>query len=102
MVGNAVSNFWNTEMGKKGPPGQGGKAASKMTDPFASFLYAQPKGSGFRVQGSGFRVQGPGFKVQGPGIRVQGSRGFKVDVGLKRAHNSRTPEYTVESPGRSV
>jgi hypothetical protein len=31
VVGNAVSNFWNTEMGKKGP--------SKMTDPFASFLY---------------------------------------------------------------
>jgi len=32
VVGNAVSNFWNTEMGKKG-------ASSKMTDPFASFLY---------------------------------------------------------------
>lgn len=35
VVGNAVSNFWNTEMGKKGPPGA---KAQKMTDPFASFL----------------------------------------------------------------
>jgi len=30
VVGNAVSNFWQKEMGKKG--------AAKMTDPFASFL----------------------------------------------------------------
>eukprot|EP00961_Rhodomonas_salina_P059650 800901-Rhodomonas_salina.1 len=36
VVGNAVSSFWQKEMGKT--PG----AKSKMTDPFASFLSAIP------------------------------------------------------------
>mmetsp|Transcript_13972 Transcript_13972/g.33173 ORF Transcript_13972/g.33173 Transcript_13972/m.33173 type:complete len:179 (-) Transcript_13972:37-573(-) len=38
VVGNAVSSFWQKEMGKT--PG----AKSKMTDPFASFLLKPKKG----------------------------------------------------------
>ena len=37
VVGNAVSSFWNKEMGKKG-------TSAKMTDPFASFLLKKKNG----------------------------------------------------------
>jgi hypothetical protein len=63
-----------------------------------SYLTADVRGAGSRVQGPGFRVRGPGFRVQGSGSRVQGP-GFRVQGSGSGVQG---PGFRVQGPGSRV